>query len=105
MHDRGQRRRPRPGVPAPESAPRVVDALIGTGRAELPNGHQVRLAVFASVTQEADPHYLTISLGHILRFMRWYIDEHWDVLRHAEGKDAALGFSMTVAKAERAQMP
>ena len=79
----------------------VIETLIAKGRADLPNGHTIRVAVFASLTDGADPRFLTISLGHVLRFLRSYIDGHWDVLHHSENKDPAFGFLTTMAKAER----
>lgn len=83
-------------------APRIAEALIRDGTAVLPSGHRVRTAIFASIVEgAASSHRLIISLSHILRFLRGYIDEHWEVLRHSDTKDPALGFLMTMAKAER----
>jgi hypothetical protein len=84
-------------------APSVADALRRDGSARLPNGHRVRLAIFASVVAEADrSRYLVISLGHIVQFLRSYIDQHWDVVRHSGTKDEAFSFLMTLRKAEHA---
>lgn len=91
------------GCCPPADAPAAVESLLRRGSAPLPNGHRIRMAVFASLTKDADPRYLTISLGHILGYMRGYIDEHWEVLRHSDTRDPALGFLMTIAKAERGQ--
>ena len=85
-----------------EDAPRIASELIREGRALLPSGHRIRTAIFASIVSGAgQSHQLVISLGHIVQFLRAYIDEHWEVLRQADTKDPAFGFLMTVAKAER----
>ena len=89
-----------------EEAPRLADALIRDGHALLPSGHQIRTAIFASIPRgPAQSRHLVISLAHIIRFLRGYIDEHWEVLRHADSKDPAFGFLMTMAKAERGIAP
>lgn len=83
-------------------APRIAEALIRDGRAVLPNGHRVRTAVFASMLDGGDSsRHLLISLGHVVRFLRAYLDEHWEVLRHSDTKDPGFGFLLTLAKAER----
>ena len=85
-----------------EEAPSIADRLIRDGSALLPSGHRIRTAVFASIVGGADTsHRLVISLGHIVQYLRSYLNEHWDVLRHSDTKDPAFGFLMTLAKAER----
>lgn len=85
-----------------EDAPRIAETLIRDGSAHLPSGHRIRTVIFAGIVHDADaPHQLVISLGHIVQFLRSYIDEHWEVLRQADTKDPAFGFLMTLAKAER----
>lgn len=89
-----------------EDAPRIADALIRDGHALLPSGHQIRTVIFASIVSGGgQSHHLVISLGHVVQFLRAYIAEHWDVLRHADSKDPAFGFLMTMAKAERGIAP
>ena len=85
-----------------DDAPRVAVALVRDGHALLPNGHRVRTAIFASTVTGVDTaRHLVISLGHVARFLRAYLDEHWEVLRHSDSKDPAFGFLITLAKAER----
>jgi hypothetical protein len=85
-----------------EDAPRIAETLIRDGTALLPSGHRVRTVIFASLVSVADvSRHVVISLGHVVRFLRSYLDEHWEVLRHSDNKDPALGFLMTLAKAER----
>ena len=82
--------------------PRIVESLLRDGHARLPNGHLIRTVVFASTPGDsAARKYLFVSLGHVANFLRSYLDEHWEVLRHADSKDQAFGFLMTLAKAER----
>jgi hypothetical protein len=89
-----------------EEAPRIAEELIREGSALLPSGHRIRTAIFASMVGGADTsHQLVISLGHIVQFLRSYVDEHWEVLRHSDTKDPAFGFLMTLAKAERGMAP
>jgi len=40
-----------------------------------------------------------ISLKHVVSFLQDYLRQHWDVLRHAQFKDPAFGFLMTLEKA------
>lgn len=89
-----------------EEAPGIAAALLRDGNALLPSGHRIRTAIFASIVAGAhDPRHLVISLGHIIQYLRAYIDQHWDVLRQADTKDPAFGFLMTMAKAERGMAP
>lgn len=89
-----------------EDAPRIAEALIRDGSVVLPSGHRIRTAIFASIVSGVGhPRQFVISLGHVVQFLRAYIDEHWEVLRHSDTKDPALGFLMTVAKAERGIAP
>jgi hypothetical protein len=90
------------GCGSREEAWKIAETLLSDGRALLPNGHHLRMAVFASITDGTHPsRILVISLGHVLRFLRGYIDSHWEVLKHAAPKDPAFGFLMAVSKAER----
>lgn len=76
--------------------------LVRDGHADLPSGHRIRTAVFASQVQDADTsRHLVVSLGHVASYVRNYIDEHWEILRPAESKDPAFGFLMMLEKAER----
>lgn len=83
-------------------APGIVEALIRHGRASLPVGHEIRMVVFASLTDTAAKgKYRTIGLRHVLEFLRGYIRDHWEVLRHWDSKDPAFGMLVTLAKAEQ----
>ena len=85
-----------------EAAPRIAETLIRDGSALLPSGHRVRTVIFASLVSVAEvSRPVVISLGHVVQFLRSYLDEPWEVLRHSDNKDPAFGFLMTLAKAER----
>lgn len=84
-----------------EEAPAIVQTLLRDGTAQLPIGHRIRYVVFAGLTVEAVAQYDVISIRHVVESLRAYIGKHWDVLRHADSKDPAFGFLMTLAKAER----
>lgn len=89
-----------------EEAPRIAEELIREGSVLLRSGHRIRTAIFASIVSgTGTSRQLVISLGHIVRFLRSYIDDHWEVIRHSDTKDPALGFLMTLAKAERGITP
>ena len=83
-----------------EDAPMAAEALIREGSTLLPTGHHVRLVAFGSVTPGGGGgKHLAISLGQIVKFLRQYLRDHWEVLRHAEYKDPALGFLVMLEKA------
>ncbi len=89
-----------------QEAPEIAASLIRDGQVLLPTGHRLRMAIFASIVSGLErPRPLVISLGHIVDFLDNYIDNHWDVLRHSDTKDPALGFLMTLAKAKRGRVP
>ena len=87
-------------------APDIAAALIRDGQVLLPTGHRIRMAIFASGVRGIEqPRQVVISLGHIVEFLSGYINDHWDVLRHSDTKDPALGFLMTLTKARRGMTP
>jgi hypothetical protein len=80
----------------------LVDALLRDGTTRLPVGHRVRLVAFgSSLDPAAGRRYLGIELGHIVRSLQEYLRGHWDVLHHADYKDPAFGFLVTLEKALR----
>lgn len=88
------------GCCAPEHANDVAQELIRKGLAITPTGHRVRLMAFGSI--EGEPgfkRYGTITLGHIVEFIEGYLREHWEVLRHSEFSNPALGLFMVLEKA------
>jgi len=41
----------------------------------------------------------TITLGHVARFLREYIEEYWQIVRNADFKDPSFGFLVLLEKA------
>ena len=89
------------GCCADHDADDVVNQLLARGHALLPIGHAVRLVVFASSGNGPGRKYHVVSLGHVVQYLRDYIREHWEVLRHWDSNDPAMGFLITLAKAEQ----
>jgi hypothetical protein len=82
----------------PEHAERTAQKLLGSGRAQTPEGHLVRIVVFASGGAE-ERRFQVISLAHVTEFLRGYLREHWEVLHHAQFRDPVLSLLMTLEKA------
>jgi len=77
----------------------VVERLLRQGVARTPAGHQVRFVAFGSTAPRLPGVDVTLSLSHVAGFLRSYLREHWDVLRHAQFKDPALAFMAVLEKA------
>lgn len=83
-----------------EVAESVARRLLRSGRASTPDGHTIRLIAFGSVAGSANGMpYLRLPLGHVLRFLEAWMEEHWAVLRHTQLKDPVLSFLATLVKA------
>lgn len=81
---------------------RLADTLLRKGVATTPGGHRLRLVAFGSlVNSTSDRSYTQISLVHVLEFLQAYLREHWEVLRHEDPKDPALGFLSLVQKCQK----
>ena len=90
------------GCCPPTEAARIADEVIRHGRASLAGGHDLRLVVFASITDTGVPgRFRTIGLRHVVDYLRAFVRDHWDVLRHWDSKDPAFGMLVTLAKAEQ----
>jgi hypothetical protein len=90
------------GCCSPVEAPRLVEELIRQGRASTGAGHEVRLVVFGAEPGEGPGGpYAVITLGHVVEFLQEHLRRHWDVVRHAQTKDPALSFLLTLEKAHR----
>ena len=79
------------GCCPPEHAADLARRLLARGRADTPAGHTVRMVAFgaAPVTDE-DERWTTVPMGHVVQFLRSYLRQHWDVLRHAQLRDSPL---------------
>jgi hypothetical protein len=90
------------GCCEPGESGEVVARLIRTGEASTGHGHRIRLLAFGSTVPGGVPgEYATISLGHVLSFLRTHLRDNWEVVQHAQVLDPALGFLSLLEKAER----
>lgn len=82
-----------------------VDAVVGElgerGEATMPDGHAVRLVAFGASVGDDPRSYRIVRMRQVVGYLREYVREYWDVLRHAEFKDPAFGFLMMLEKADR----
>ena len=80
----------------------LVRSLLSRGIVDTPVGHSVRMVAFGSVP-EPDPaaHWHTISMHHVVAFLRGYLREYWPVLKHAQVKDPVLSVLALLEKWER----
>lgn len=77
----------------------VVEQLLHKGAALTPAGHRVRFVAFGGTGSRVAGVDVTLSLGHVAGFLREYLHEHWDALRHAQFKDPALAIIAVLEKA------
>lgn len=82
----------------PVQAEKTAQALLKSGRAETPEGHVVRVVVFASGGDD-DRRFQVLTLAHVTQFLRGYLREHWQILHHAQFRDPVLSLLMTLEKA------
>ncbi|NIP46064.1 MAG: hypothetical protein GWN21_06805 [Gammaproteobacteria bacterium] len=86
------------GCCAAKHAEGTAQKLLASGRAKTPEGHMVRIVVFASGGAE-ERRFQVLTLAHITDFLRSYLREHWQVLHHAQFRDPVLSLLMTLEKA------
>ena len=87
------------GCCPPEHAPDVIQQLLSHGHVVTPGGHSLRMVAFGDVSENEKPTaWTTISMRHVVQFLRGYLREHWDVLRHAQIRDPALGVLALIEK-------
>lgn len=89
------------GCCAHDRALPIAEELARSGQAASGTGHRIRLVAFGGVDGRHAGSYRRISLGHVLRYLERWVDEHWVVLQRTQSKDPVLGFLMTLAKARR----
>lgn len=82
----------------------IVKQLIHKGSTSTHNNHRIRLIAFGSFAENRHGKYGVITTGHITEFIENYLDDHWDVLRHAQFKHPALGLLMVLKKARQRQV-
>lgn len=90
------------GCCAMEQVPSLAERLMRQGHGVTESGHRVRLVAFGTITDAANPGYEAISLGRVVQFLQEYLHRNWAVLHHAQFKDPALGFLLTLNKSQHA---
>lgn len=79
------------GCCPPEGTRTLVQELLMSGCARTPAGHSVRLVAFGDAsTSGPGDHGRSVSMRHVVRFLRSYLKRHWKVLRHAQLRDPGL---------------
>lgn len=76
----------------------IVRTLLIHGSARTDCGYMVRLAAFEAAEGDRSPG-LHIPIAHVARFVRRYLDDNWDVLRHAEWRGGVLGLMAALKRA------
>src|SRR5262245_30838329 len=80
-------------------ADHIAHELVTRGRTDTPEGHVVRMVAFGGAPDHASHSRSTVvSMRHVVEFLRQYLHEHWDVLRHAQLKDPTLGVLALIEK-------
>ncbi len=83
-------------------AAKVVEELLRQGEAVTVRGHRVRVLAFGSAVPLDNPGgYTSVSLGHVIRFLRDHLRQNWAVVRNAQITDPALRFLSLMEKVER----
>ncbi|MEQ1760678.1 MAG: hypothetical protein ABL986_20400 [Vicinamibacterales bacterium] len=80
------------GCCPPDHATTLTHQLLTQGHVISPAGHAIRLVAFGDTpdSRRRGP-WATIPMRHVVQFLRAYLKEHWEVLRHAQFRDPALG--------------
>lgn len=81
---------------------KAIDRLRRKGSVDIPSGPRIRMLAFGSVIDAKKVRGVkAISLGHVIAYLRGYIEEHWDLLRHAQVKQPALGLLALLEQASQ----
>ena len=82
-----------------EEAGEVARTLLARGHVDAPSGHALRMVAFGSVPDAgAGGHWHTVPMHHVVDFLRRYLHQHWEVLRHAQIKDPTIGLLALLEK-------
>ena len=89
------------GCCAPSEGEALSKQLIAHGHVEGPGGHVIRMVAFGTVSDPVHgARWKTVSMGHVVDYLRGYLREHWDTLRHAQIKDPTIGLLALLEKWE-----
>jgi hypothetical protein len=81
------------GCCSADHAADIARRLITEGHAGTPEGHTVRMVAFGVAPEHPSRGTAStiVPMRHVVEFLRRYLREHWDVLRHTQVKDPTLG--------------
>jgi hypothetical protein len=78
----------------------TAHALVRHGRATTHSGHSIRMVAFGAGSSSGPDRPMTLGLDHVLGFLRSYLNERWDYLRHTQFTHPALSFLGLIEKIE-----
>lgn len=85
-----------------DEASTIVRELVKRGRVETQHGHRIRMVAFGSRTASNDRlAEREIAMGHMIGYLRNYLDENWEAFSKAQFKGEALAFLALLEKAAR----
>lgn len=80
------------GCCPPEHSQDLTRRLLSRGHVVTSAGHAVRMVAFGDAPDSGHAgNWTTVPRRHVVQFLRGYLREHWEVLRHAQIKDPMLG--------------
>lgn len=88
------------GCCPPEAIRDTAHALVKHGRATTHSGHSIRMIAFGAESSSGLSRPLTLGLDHVLDFLRSYLNQRWDYLRHTQFTHPALSFLALIEKIE-----
>lgn len=81
------------GASGTDELDRVVARLGDRGEARLGSGTSVRIFAFGSVVDPKEVRgFRAVSLARVTSFLESYLEQNWQMLRHAQIRHPALGF-------------
>ena len=81
-----------------DHAPDVVARLLADGSATSPDGHVVRMVLFASRGEGPPRGWHWLHLGHVVTYLSHYMQRREDLLKHADLHDRALNWLSLLQK-------
>ncbi|EWT07767.1 hypothetical protein N864_23460 [Intrasporangium chromatireducens Q5-1] len=77
----------------------IARQLVGRGQVPTEAGHVIRVVAFGnSYGRHRSGPWRIVSIGHVVRFRQAYLHENWDVLAHAQLRDAAFAVLALIQK-------
>lgn len=90
------------GCCSPDDAPALVDELLRAGQVVAPEGHLIRTVAFGNTAHpERTGSWHTVTLEHILDYLRHHLNRNWGVVGRTQIKDDTLGLLALIEKSHR----